>query len=139
MAALYDVISGPAAKKRDWDRFRSLFHEGARLVPTGKRPEGNVASRVLDPAGYIERSSPIFEKQGFFEKEVARRVERFGHVAHVFSTYEARHDASDAAPFLRGVNSIQLVNDGKRWWILTVLWEAESDELKLPERYLKGD
>ncbi len=25
LKALYDVISGPAGQKRDWDRFRSLF------------------------------------------------------------------------------------------------------------------
>src|SRR5712692_10126116 len=46
IGALYDVISGPAGK-RDWDRFRSLFISGARLIPTGPRPTGEVGSRVL--------------------------------------------------------------------------------------------
>ena len=40
IAALYDVISGPAGKKRDWDRMRSLFAPGARMIPTGPRPTG---------------------------------------------------------------------------------------------------
>lgn len=150
LAALYDVISGPAGKKRDWDRFRSLFAPGARLIPTfARRPPGTApdapltgkeeyGARAFTPEEYMERSRSILEGQGFFEREVARRTEQFGHIAHAFSTYEARHKAEDAKPFLRGVNSIQLVNDGKRWWIVTVFWEAESPLAPLPEKYLKS-
>jgi hypothetical protein len=135
VAAVYDVISGPAGKPRDWARLRGLFHESARLVPTGVRPGGEVVSRVRDVSGYIEGSAPFFAKEGFFEREVARRTERFGHIAHVFSTYEARHEPG-GAPFARGINSIQLVNDGKRWWVLTILWEAETEALRVPPEYL---
>ena len=63
--------SGPAGKPRDWASFPSLFHEGARLIPSGARPGGEIGARVLDPAGYIERSTPFFEKEGFYEREVA--------------------------------------------------------------------
>jgi pimeloyl-ACP methyl ester carboxylesterase len=134
--AVYHTISGPAGQKRDWERFRSLFADGARLVPTGPRPSGDVGPRVLDPEGYIARTEPVFATTSFHEKEVARRVERFGHIAHVFSTYEARHDPADARPFLRGINSFQLVFDGSRWWVLTVFWEAESEGVKIPKEYL---
>jgi hypothetical protein len=137
VAALYDVISGPAGKKRDWNRFRSLFIPGARMIPTGKRQTGAVGSTVIDPEGYITRSSSVLEEQGFFEKEVARRSETFGNIAHVFSTYEARHKAEDKDPFMRGINSIQLMNDGKRWWIVTVFWQAESPDTQLPKKYLE--
>lgn len=137
IASLYDVISGPAGKKRDWDRFRSLFIPGARLIPTGQRQGGNFGSTVIDPEGYITRSAPFLEKEGFFEKEVARRTEVFGNIAHVFSTYEARHKAEDKDPFMRGINSIQLMNDGKRWWIVTVFWQAESKDVPLPDKYLQ--
>jgi hypothetical protein len=137
VAALYDVISGPAGKKRDWNRFRSLFIPGARLIPTGKRQAGGFGSTVIDPEGYITRSSTLLEEQGFFEKEIARRTETFGNIAHVFSTYEARHKADDKEPFMRGINSIQLMNDGKRWWIVTVFWEAERPDNLLPKKYLE--
>lgn len=151
LAALYDVISGPAGKKRDWDRFRSLFAPGARLIPTfARRPPGTApdapltgkeeyVARAFTPEEYIERSRPILEGQGFFERETARRTEQFGHILHAFSTYEARHKAEDAKPFLRGINSIQLLNDGRRWWIVTILWEAETPQTPLPEKYLKSD
>ena len=136
VAALYDVISGPAGKKRDWDRMRSLFIPGARLIPTGKRQSGEIASRVLTVEDYVNGSSKSLEEGGFFEKEVSRRVETYGNIAHVFSTYEARRKSDDAKPFMRGINSIQVMNDGKRWWIVTVFWQAEGPDNPLPDKYL---
>ncbi len=137
ITAVYDVISGPAGKKRDWDRMRSLFVPGARLIPTGPRPAGGYGSRVLTLEEYVERGAPFFEKEGFFEKEVARTVEQFGQIAHIFSTYESRHAPMDAKPFQRGINSIQLMNDGKRWWVVTIFWQGEDEKNPLPEKYLK--
>lgn len=137
IAAVYDVISGPAGKKRDFDRMRSLFLPGARLIPTGPRPAGGYGSRVLTVDEYIERSSGFFEKEGFFEREAARQTEQFGQIVHAFSTYESRHTPDDAKPFQRGINSFQLMNDGKRWWVVTIFWQAEGDKTPLPEKYLK--
>lgn len=137
IAALYDVISGPAGK-RDWDRFRSLFVPGARLIPTGPRPTGEVGARVLTVEDYVERAGARFEKEGFFEREVARRTETFGNIAHLFSTYESRHAKDDAKPFQRGINSMQLMNDGKRWWVVTIFWQGEDEKHPLPEKYLKS-
>jgi hypothetical protein len=139
IAAVYDVISGPAGKKRDWDRMRSLFVPGARLIPTGPRQAGGYGSRVLTVDEYIERASGIFEKEGFFEREAARQMEQFGQIAHAFSTYESRHAPDDAKPFQRGINSIQLMNDGKRWWIVTIFWEGEDEKTPLPDKYLKSN
>ena len=139
--AAYDVISGPAGKNRDWNRERSLFFPGARLMPTVREPGLTVAARkvgpeMLDVEGFIERSASYFEKNAFFEKEIARRTEEFGQIAHVWSTYESRHNADDPEPFMRGINSIQLFYDGKRWWIISIYWQHESAEHPIPEKYL---
>ncbi|PYK03392.1 MAG: hypothetical protein DMF45_04455 [Verrucomicrobia bacterium] len=139
VAAAYDVISGPAGKKRDWKRERSLFISGARLIPTAVdagRNDVDLAPQVLDVDAYIARVKPYFATAGFYEKEVARRVEQFGQIAHVWSTYESRHDPNDAEPFMRGINSIQLFNDGSRWWILSIYWQHESRQHAIPEKYL---
>src|SRR5438093_9086068 len=140
IAATYDVISGPAGKKRDWDRERSLFISGARLIPTaveaGRNDDVDLAPQILDIEGYIARVEPLIERQGFYEKEIARRVEQFGQIAHVWSAYESRHDPSDAEPFMRGINSIQLFNDGSRWWIVSIYWQHESALHPLPDRYV---
>jgi hypothetical protein len=137
IAAVYDVISGPAGKKRDWDRMRSLFIPGARLIPTGPGRAGGYGSRVVTVDGYIEGSSPFFEKEGFYESEISRVTDQFGQIAHVFSTYESKHAPADTKPFARGINSIQLMNDGSRWWIVTIFWQGEDEKHPLPEKYLK--
>ncbi|MBD0372044.1 MAG: hypothetical protein ICV60_14480 [Pyrinomonadaceae bacterium] len=137
LAALYDVISGPAGKKRDWNRMRSLFIPEGRLMAVGPKKEGGFGYRVMDVEGYIKSSGNYLETNGFFEREASRVVEQFGQIAHVFSTYESRHKMDDAKPFMRGINSIQLMNDGKRWWIVSVYWEGERTDNPLPEKYLK--
>ena len=142
ITAAYDVISGPVGRKRDWNRLRSLFIPGARLIPTTQNAgeinvDGKIAPQLLDIEGYIARVGDYLEKNGFFEREIARRTEQFGHIAHVWSTYESRHRTDDPEPFVRGINSIQLFFDGKRWWIVTIYWQHESTEHLIPEKYLE--
>jgi len=137
IAAAYDVISGPGDEKRDWNRERSLFYPGARVIPTASVPgrkDVDLEPQMLDVEGYIARAEPILQK-GFYEKEVARRTEQFGQIAHVWSTYESRHGPSDPEPFMRGINSFQLFNDGSRWWILSICWQHESAHHAIPEKY----
>jgi hypothetical protein len=136
LAAIYESISGAKGKTRNWDRFRSLFVPGARLIPTFKRPRGDFATRVLTPEEFIASSGKFMEEQGFFERSIANHVETFGNIAQVFSVYEGRHDTADPKPFVRGINSIQLMNDGKRWWVVTIFWQAEDAENPLPKKYL---
>lgn len=130
MAAVYDVISGPAGQRRDWDRMRSLFTVDARLMPKGSR--GLRSGSVED---YISSSGPMLEQRGFFEREVARRVEQYGDIAHVFSTYEARQ-AENGPVFMRGINSFQMVRHDGRWWVVSIMWQAESPQTPIPQHYL---
>ncbi|MGD0401852.1 MAG: hypothetical protein ABSB66_01535 [Candidatus Acidiferrales bacterium] len=135
LAATYDVISGPPGI-RDWDRFRSLFVSGARLIAVQKGKDGNLGARVLTPEDYISHAGPYFEKNGFFEREASRHADRYGNIMQIFSTYESRHDAKDAAPFARGINSFQLFFDGARWWVVTIYWEEETPHTPLPKEFL---
>ena len=137
LAALYDVISGGAGVKRDWDRFRTLFVPGARLIPTGGPAGQPVTARVWTPEEYIQRATPGLETNGFFEREIGRTVETFGHIAHVFSAYDSKRTPADEKPFQRGINSIQLLNDGTRWWIVSVYWDAERADNPIPGKYLR--
>ncbi len=136
MAALYDVVSGPAGT-RDWDRLRSLFIADGKMGVIGAKPGGGFGHRSMSVEDYIARSSKTFSEMGFFETEVARTSDAFGQLTHVFSTYEARKAPADK-PFIRGINSLQLYNDGTRWWVISLLWRAEDDKLSLPEKYLKS-
>ena len=136
--AVYDVISGPVGQKRDWNRFRSLFIPGARLIPAGPKREGaGYAVRVLSAEDYVARVQNPFNQQGFYETEAARTVEQWGNIAQVFSTYESRHAPGDQ-PFQRGINSFQLLNDGQRWWVVTIYWQGETKDVPIPPEFLKS-
>lgn len=133
ITAVYDVLSGAQGKKRDWDRMRSLYVPGARLIPSGPKNSGDYGWRVVGLEEYITRIGPLLEEQGFFEKEFGkRRTEVWGNIAQSFSAYESRHKAEDPKPFQRGINSFQLINDGKRWWIISVLWQNEDEKTPMP-------
>lgn len=136
MKAVYDVISGPAGQKRDWDRMRSLFVPGARLIPTGKAQDGKGMARVLTVEEYIQRSGPYLEKNGFFEREIGRVQEQYGNIVHLMSAYDSKNKLEDEKPFARGINSFQLFNDGSRWWVVTIYWQSETPEHPIPERFL---
>jgi hypothetical protein len=135
--AVYNVISGDSAVKRNWDRMRTLFIPEARMMSTGKRGDGTMSYRAMSLEDYIRLSTPFLEKNGFFEYEISRKTDQFGNIAHVFSTYQSKYKRSDANPFARGINSIQLMYDGKRWWVVSIYWTSESPQNPIPKKYLK--
>jgi hypothetical protein len=134
MAAIYDVISGPAGP-RNWDRFRSLFVPEARLTSTVKNPNrSNV--RLLSVEDFVKGGGDYFSTHGFFESAIVNKVQRFGSIAQVFSSYESRN-AKNEEPFVRGINSMQVFYDGTRWWMLSILWDEESPTNPLPASMAK--
>ena len=135
--ATYDVISGGVGEKRNWDRFHALFYKDAKLIPSGTNRQGITGARTFTPEEYAKNSGSFLVDQGFREREIARRVEKYGNIAHVFSTYEGSR-GTETKPFVRGINSFQLLNDGKRWWVVNIFWLAETPKNPLPEKYLKS-
>ncbi len=133
---LYSVISGDKGVARDWKLFKYLFHKDAKLIPSGTNQQGKTGARFLSPEQYINTSGKWLYENGFHEKEIGRTTERFGNIVHVFSTYESFRTKNDTKPFMRGINSIQLLYDGSRWWILNVYWQAENSKNQIPKKYL---
>jgi len=136
IAAVYAAISGPTGQPRDWPRFRSLLIPGARLIPSPRRAPGATTPVVWSAEEYIAAAGPGLERQGFYERELHRTTEAFGAVLHAFSTYDSKR-TPDGQPFARGINSFQLYNDGARWWIVTIFWDAETADKPIPAKYLK--
>jgi hypothetical protein len=141
VSSLYASVSHAPDAPPDFDRMRRIFLYVGMLVPP-KVAGGDF--RAMDVDQFAERyeKSVASRKEkgepptGFFEREIARRTDCFGNICQVFSTYESRHAASDATPFQRGINSIQLLRDGSRWWIASVVWDAERPDNSIPAQYL---
>ncbi len=128
--AVYDVISGPAGQKRDFDKMRALFAPGALLrVITPKGVRGG----SLDD--YIAKSGPILEKEGFTEKELGRRTEVYGNLATVWSSYDGR--TASGSFHERGINSFQLVKVDGKWLVASILWQEEGKQFPLPKDMLR--
>jgi hypothetical protein len=121
--ASYEVLSGPAGQPRDWARYRTLFIEGARLMPVVAVAGDKPYVRQLTLEDYIRRVEPIFAVEDFWERETSRQTETFGRVAHVLSRYESLRDPN-GPPFERGTNSMQLFYDDSRWWVVSIMWNT---------------
>ncbi len=149
--ALVQLLGGDPAGPIAGDEYGRMYvvtvdEDAVRTLVTGY-PGGYLAdpppARAAAPAplpteDYIRSSGPVIERIGFQETEVARRVERFGDVAHAFSTYEGYQEGREE-PVMSGLNSIQLIHDGARWWVSSLAWAPARPDLPIPPRYQPDD
>jgi hypothetical protein len=77
LAAIYDVISGPAGG-RDWNRFRSLFLPQARYTQVSTGPDGSKVILTWNVDEFVRDAGEIFSKEPFYEKAIVNRPESFG-------------------------------------------------------------
>jgi hypothetical protein len=136
ITAVYDVISGEAGEERDWDRWHSLFAPNATLSSVGRDQAGSVRRSLMTPQTWVDGAGAAITRDGFIEAEIGRITEGYGLIAHAFSSYESYRSASDAQPFARGINSFQLMNDGERWWVVSVFWQGEGPSNPIPSKYI---
>jgi len=131
LAAIYDSISGPAGP-RNWNRFRSLLVPHARLSTSTVDAKGVPRVRQLSVDEYIAAVTPIVAKEAFYESSIVNNTQRFGNIAQVFTSYASRHGRGEK-PFQTGINSMQLMFDGTRWWVVSILWDATRPGNPLPK------
>jgi hypothetical protein len=137
VAATYDVISGPKGAERDWDRWRSLFLPTGRLGTLGHAKDGGTTVLSFTAEDYVKLGTSEFNKTGFFERGIVNKINKFGDVAEVFTSYESRYEKGGPV-VARGINNFQCMFDGKRWWIESIVWDEEHDSLKLPASMAGG-
>jgi hypothetical protein len=133
--AYYEVISGPAGQPRQWSRDRTLYISDIRFVAMSVDKSGKPVPHIASHQQFVDASNPSVVKEGFFESEIHRVTERFGNIAHIFSTYESRTKL-DGPVIARGINSIELFWDRQRWWIASAIWDDERPDNPIPAEYL---
>lgn len=131
ITALYAAISGGPGEQ-DWDLAFDLYHPAARLVRTGLDEDGKAVAHSFSPEEYRDNARALLKDLSFYEIEIAKRIERFGNIANVFSAYEAKRDPHDTKLIKRGMNMIHLYDDGRRWWIMHIIWDDEREGVTLP-------
>ena len=132
--ALYEAGSFEGGRGPDLGRLRGLVDPRCRLIKVladGRYLEGDVDGYAATVGQRIEAGLV-----GFDERELFRRTEVYGGIAQVFTTYEARSTTDVGERSVRGINSVQLRNDGHRWWLLSIFWTDEEEGSPIPAAYL---
>ena len=133
---LYSIVSGPAGDKHDWDMLRKLFAPDAKITPVFHDASKPVIQSLTVDA-FVSLNKELFKNQDFFETEVDSQIISVGHMATVISLYESRQ-TPEAAPYSTGVNSFQLLNDGRRWCVISVTWDSDKGGHVMPKRLNPG-
>ena len=136
---LYELISGPADRERPWDEIESLFLPGARIRMGVVSEAGSVRSVDWSVEEFAREAAEYYRQAGFWEREIARKTDRFGSIAHIFSTYESRVGEPESDPVARGINSVQLVRREGCWHIASIVFQVERPGTPIPDRYLPSE
>ena len=129
-AALDAAITGPADKDRAC--MKALLIPEARLMFVSLGTDGAPTCRIATLDDWIARikagGHAVLE-----EKQLKFRIERYGNIAHLWSSYTLQ---SDGKPVARGINSIQAIKEAGGWRVTGILVQAESATAPLPKEYL---
>jgi hypothetical protein len=129
--ASYETISGGVGVARDWGRDRTLFDPNSRSVAIHVDAKtGAIKTESMTEQEFADRSDASAVRDGFTERELKHVIHRYGNVATVLSSYEGAAASGKGAE--RGVNIFQLYFDGKRWWILSMVWDTERPDNPIP-------
>jgi hypothetical protein len=128
------VMSREKGEIKNWEAFRRLFLPTARFTvhshdKSSKQP---VESVTLDE--FITILQDPYYDQGFLEYEVAKTVDEYNGIAHVFQTYYSKDSEGHEE---KGITSYQFVNYNDRWWIVSIVWTGDSNGVPVPKKYLR--
>ena len=138
--ALYDDISGPVGQERNWNDFKNLFAENARMYIAVTNTDSSPVLKSLSPEEYVERNQSRLSDIGFSEDELYRIANNYGAGTQVFSTYESHYtNKNGEEDITKGINNIQLFFDGSRYFIASIFWDANAKNIEVPDRYLPKD
>jgi hypothetical protein len=135
--ALYRAVSFAPGGEPDWQLLRFLLLPDAVLA---QPVQGGDQVELLTVDEYIGRfkqalESSTLRKTGFLGTVARVSTVVYGRLAHCLVVFEARTDPASKEPLGRGVESIQLVRTGGRWWITSIATEFERPGLLIPEDF----
>lgn len=129
--ASYETISGGVGVPRQWGRDSTLFDPDSRSVAVAvDQKTGAVRTHSMTEQQFADEEDASSVQNGFTEREIKHVIKQFGNVATVLSSYEGSDAAGKSRT--RGVNIFQLYFDGKRWWILSMVWDEERPGNPIP-------
>jgi hypothetical protein len=106
----------------------------ASVAPRAGRPADVI---LLTPDEYADRSDAVTVSSGFYDRDIANRIEGFGVMTHVYAAYESSSHLDDAKPMARGIKSFELLHGTNRGYIVQMDWDSERPDNLIPKSYLR--
>jgi hypothetical protein len=131
MKASYEVVSGEKNAKRQWERDNYLHHPKAVYYYFDKKKQEQVTMTLPE---FHKETDDMVLNTAFYESEINREVRIFGNIAHVWSTYQTKLE-KDGKVARRGINSIQLIFEHNRWYIISWTFSGETDKNIIPKTF----
>ncbi|WP_294328921.1 hypothetical protein [uncultured Chryseobacterium sp.] len=131
MKASYEVVSGEKGAKRQWERDQYLHHPKAVYSYFDKEKQ---VQATLTLQEFHQATDDMVFNTAFYENEINREVRVFGNIAQVWSTYETRLEKNGQVK-RRGINSIQLIFENNRWYIISWIFSGETDKNIIPKTF----
>lgn len=120
----YQVISGKSEENRDWDMFRSLFFSpDSGLASMRFNEKKECITKRSDVETYIVGLEKFLKENDFYEWGKNYKICIAGNMANVDSEYFAKRNPSDEQIIKKGVNFVQLIQQGEDWKIHSMLWQ----------------
>lgn len=134
VSALYRAVSFAPGGEPDWSVLRTLLLPDAVLAQPVRGSDEVELLTVDEFIGRFRHDLEAFEmrKTGFHERIERVETTSFGRIAHCLVVFEVRKDPAVADPLGRGVDSIELVHTGGRWWIAAIATEHEGPNRPIP-------
>lgn len=124
----YKIITGERGSTRNWEAFRQLFTPDAQMSVLVHDTAGRGQVRTFTLEAFVRNGMKYYESDGFIERPIKTIIHEYNGIANVFQSYYAKEAEREE----EGVNSLQLIFDGERWWITSVLWTSNANGVELP-------
>lgn len=131
---MIELISGDIEEPRNWDEYRNLFLPTAIKISINRNAPPKRQIRVRNLEEFVREVGPAYKKNGFDEISLGLTVNEFNGIANVFQSFYCKNLTGTYEK--RGVNSYQLVYADNRWWIASTTFSNETEENKIPDKYL---
>ena len=128
------LISSEKGKTRNWEALRNLFLPTATFTVLNNIDSIPQPVETISLGEFINLMHDEYYEQGYLEYETGKTVDEFNGIANVFQSFYGKDSEGKAE---RGINSYQLVYFNKRWWIANLLWTLETNNVKIPKKYLR--
>jgi len=129
--ASYEVVSGEKGAKRQWNRDNNLHHPKAIYSYFDREKQKQVTMTLQE---FHKETDEMVFGTAFYESEINREVRIFGTIAHVWSTYETKLE-KEGEVARRGINSIQLIYENNRWYIISLTFCGETNNNIIPKTF----